>query len=127
MGATNFVNQSENHEPSKAIIESQGYVEFRNRFVRISEIEDKTVSLDDLKKINKTTTVRLKLPPKLTDQALIKTAEHYLKQCTNTGYPFVTYEDALIHTIVPELINRLKERTGLSDKRSEHRKSNQPN
>lgn len=127
MGVTNFVNQSENHKQNKAVIKNQEYVEFRNRFVHISEIEDKTVSLDDLKKIDKTTIVRLKLPPKLTDEALIKTAEHYLMQCTNTGYPFVTYEDALIHTIVPELINRLKEQTGLSDKRSEHRKSNQPN
>lgn len=121
MSVTNLVNQSEDHKRSKTVIEDQEYVEFQNHFVHISEIEDRTVSLDDLKKINKTTIVRSELPPKLTDEALIKTAEHYFMQCTDTGYPFVTYADALIHTIVPELINRLKEQTGLL---SEHKESN---
>lgn len=50
MSVTNLVNQSEDHKRSKTVIEDQEYVEFQNHFVHISEIEDRTVSLDDLKK-----------------------------------------------------------------------------
>lgn len=88
---------------------SQEYVEYRNKLIHVSELKDKSVTLDDLKKMDKTTYTRTQIPPKLTDEALIQIAENYVTQCSGTGYPFVTYEEALIHTIVPELLKRLKE------------------
>lgn len=92
---------------------NQEYVEYRNKFIHVSELEDKSVTPDDLKKMDKTTYIRTQIPPKLTDEALIQTAENYIMQCSKSGYPFITYEEALIHTIVPELLKRLKENTKL--------------
>ncbi|WP_078598626.1 hypothetical protein [Evansella clarkii] len=84
-------------------------VEFKGGKVHISDMKDRSVTTKDLKEMTMTTYARMKIPPKMTDTALLRTAERYLSQCSDSGYPYVTYNDALVHTIVPELIHRLKE------------------
>jgi hypothetical protein len=49
------------------------------------------------------------LPPKLNNAALIEKAKQYLGECAQTRIPCSTYDEALIHNIVPELIKRLEE------------------
>lgn len=56
-----------------------------------------------------TTYAREKLPPKMTDETLIQIAEKYAANVTQMHQPAVTYEEVLIHSIVPELIQRLKD------------------
>ncbi|MCR6108604.1 hypothetical protein HXA34_20150 [Salipaludibacillus agaradhaerens] len=85
------------------------YVSFKGGRTHISNMEDRSLTTDDLKGVALTTYARMKIPPKMTDKALLQTAERYLSQCSDSGYPYVTYNDALVHTIVPELIHRLKE------------------
>jgi len=50
------------------------------------------------------------LPPKLTDEALINTAKYFMSQCSRPKFPCTTYDESLIHKILPELIKRLEER-----------------
>lgn len=84
------------------------YIEYGNDYVHVTKIKNHTVTPTMLKDMHMSSNTRAELPPKLTDEALIQTAENYLKQCTPNDYPAVTYDQALIHSIVPELLNRLK-------------------
>ncbi|MNJ77569.1 hypothetical protein D3C77_751020 [compost metagenome] len=42
------------------------------------------------------------------DDLLIKKAKYYVDQCGRYNYPATTYDEAIIHVIVPELIKRLE-------------------
>lgn len=89
-------------------INNQEYIEYGNDYIHVTKLKAKSVSPDMLNNMHMSTNSRAELPPKLTDEALIQTAERYLKQCSPSKQVAVTYDEALIHTILPELINRLK-------------------
>jgi hypothetical protein len=46
---------------------------------------------------------------KMDDELLIERAEYYISQCARYHYPATTYDETVIHVIVPELIKRLQE------------------
>lgn len=49
--------------------------------------------------------------PKMNDELLLKTAQYYLDQCGRPARtPSVTYNEAVIHNVLPELIKRLEEK-----------------
>lgn len=77
--------------------------------VHVSELEDRSVTPDMRAKMRMNSYAQDDLPPKLTDEALIQTAEYYLSQCSRPIFPCSTYNDALIHKILPELLIRFKE------------------
>lgn len=85
------------------------YIEIKRKHVKITDIPDETITPNMLKNMHMTINARSAMPPKMTDDALIETAEQYLKQCTPTDHA-ATYDQAIIHSIVPEMIKRLKEK-----------------
>lgn len=89
---------------------NMAFIEYRGQRIHVDDLPDATLTTDDLKHVPMTTYAREKIPPKLDDETLIQTAEKYAKQVTQIHHPAVTYEEALLHTILPELIKRLKDK-----------------
>lgn len=85
------------------------YIEVRQKHVKITDIPNGSITPSMLKDMHMTVNARSAMPPKMTDDALIETAERYLKQCTPSEHA-ATYDQAIIHSIVPEMIKRLKEK-----------------
>lgn len=88
---------------------SMEFVEFKNQHIHVDDLPDRAVSPADLKNMPMTTYAREKLPPKMTDETLILIAEKYSAQVTLMHQPAATYEEMLIHSIMPEFIQRLKD------------------
>lgn len=86
------------------------FVEYRNTHIHVDDLPDQAVTPADLKLMPMTTYAREKLPPKMTDEALLQIAEKYSANVTQMHQPAVTYEEMLIHSVLPELIKRLKDR-----------------
>lgn len=84
------------------------FIEYDDHYVSLSAIPSRSVTPDMLRRMHMSTLARAKLPPKLTNDALIQTAEQYINQCTPATYPGATYDQSLIHLILPEFIRRLK-------------------
>ncbi|MBD1379078.1 hypothetical protein [Metabacillus arenae] len=85
------------------------YVIFGEKEIHISELEDKTVTPEMQSQMRMNSYAQEDLPPKLTDEALLKMTKRFLGQCSQPRFPCTTYNEALIHTIVPELVKRLEE------------------
>lgn len=88
------------------------YFKHHGEKVHVTDFEDKSITKDMLTDMRMNSYANEIMPPKLDDEALIEKAEHYIAQCTQSRYPCSTYDEALIHTILPELIKRLKAETG---------------
>lgn len=85
------------------------YVIYQDEKIHIDEFEDKSITPQHLSDMRMNSYAREKLYPKLSTDALINTSKSYLSQCSRGRYPAITYDDALIHLIVPELLNRIEE------------------
>lgn len=92
--------------------------DYNNKFITIgdkrmhvSELEDRSVTPERYRDMRMNSYAQDDLPPKLTDETLIKKAKYHLSQCRESAYPCTTYDEALIHKIVPELIKRLEEKS----------------
>lgn len=94
---------------------NQKYVFIDDKKIHVSELKDRTVTTEMKNRMSMNTYAKDELPPKLTDETLIQTAEYYLSHCSKPIFPCTTYDEALIHTIVPELIKRLKEKQVCKD------------
>lgn len=95
-------------QKQKEIYEKQ-YVLFGDKEVHVSEIENRSLSTEMLKDARMNSYATDKIFPKLTNEALINKAELYRSNCERYRYPATTYDQSLIHLIVPELIERIKE------------------
>lgn len=85
------------------------YIDYNGKQVHVSEIEDRSVTPEMKKDMRMNSYAQDDLPPKLNNAALIETAKHYISNCSKPSFPCVTYDEALIHKLVPELIKRLEE------------------
>lgn len=85
------------------------YVIHKDKEIHVSEFEDKSITPQQLSEMRMNSYAREKLHPKLNTDALINTARSYLSQCSRSRYPASTYDEALVHLIVPELISRVEE------------------
>jgi hypothetical protein len=85
------------------------YLTFGDVAVHVSELADRSVTNEMKKEMRMNSYAQDDLPPKLTTEALIDTAKHYLSHCSKPRFPCVTYEEGLIHKLVPEIIKRLEE------------------
>lgn len=85
------------------------FLEYRGENLPVADIPDQSVDPAMLSQLSMDLNSRTQLPPKLTDEALIQTAENYLNQCS-AGGAAATYEGMLLQHIVPELVERLKEK-----------------
>lgn len=74
----------------------------------VSEFGDKTITPDDYNSFRMNSYARNDIYPKLTDETLLEQAQYYISQCSEP-YRISTYNDAIIHLILPELMKRFKE------------------
>jgi hypothetical protein len=85
------------------------YITYLNKEVHVSELDDRSVTIEMKKEMRMNSYAQDDLPPKLTTEALIDTSRYYLSHCTKPRFPCVTYDEGLIHKLLPELIKRLEE------------------
>lgn len=86
------------------------YIKFNEEEIHITDFEDRSITPEMQDQMWMNSYARDDLPPKLTDEALIKTVEYYLTNTAQRNFPCITYEETIIHRLVPELIQRLKEK-----------------
>lgn len=87
------------------------YIKLGDKQIHISELEDRSVTPELKSKMRMNSWAQDDLPPKLNDEALVKTARSFMSQClVPSKFPCSTYEEALIHRILPELVKRLEEK-----------------
>lgn len=96
------------YEKQKELFDKK-YITLGEKKIHITELEDRSVTSEMQQEMRMNSYAQDDLPPKLTDEALIETARHYQSQCHQPVFPCATYDEALIHKIVPELIKRLEE------------------
>ncbi|GIN22571.1 hypothetical protein [Siminovitchia fordii] len=77
--------------------------------VHVSELEDKSVTPGIWRQMRMNSYARDDLYPKLNNEALLEVTKLYLSNCSRPQFPCSTYDEAMIHKIVPELIKRLEE------------------
>jgi hypothetical protein len=85
------------------------YITYQGKKIHVSEFEDCSITPEMRNEMRMNSYANDDLPPKLNNVALIEKAKQYLGECTQTRIPCSTYDEALIHNIVPELIKRLEE------------------
>ena len=86
------------------------YITIGDQRIHITELEDKSVTPEVKSNMRMNSYAQDDLPPKLTDEALIDTAKYFLSQCSEPKYPCTTYNESIIHKILPEMIKRLEEK-----------------
>lgn len=74
----------------------------------VSEFDNKSIAPDEYQTFRMNSYARNEIYPKLTDKTLLEQAEYYISQC-HKPYRISTYNDAIIHLILPELLKRLNE------------------
>ncbi|MEW5569700.1 hypothetical protein [Rossellomorea marisflavi] len=86
------------------------YIDYDGKRIHVSDLNERSVTTYMKNKMRMNSYAQADMPPKLTDEALIETVTHYRKNCeTTSSTPYVTYNDNLIHILVPELVKRLGE------------------
>lgn len=88
---------------------SKQVVLYNDKEIHVTEFSDQSISASQLSKFRMNSYARDKIFPKLNTEALIKEAAYYQSQSGHYQYPAGTYNEALIHVIVPELISRIVE------------------
>ena len=86
------------------------YITIEDQSIHITELEDRSVTSEMKSKMRMNSYAQDDLLPKLTDEALIETAKYFLSQCSEPRYPCTTYNESIIHKILPEMIKRLEEK-----------------
>ena len=85
------------------------YITIGDKEIHVSQLEDKSVTSEIYKEMRMNSYAQDDLPPKLTNETLIKMAKYFMSQCQRPSFPCTTYNEALIHKILPEFVKRLEE------------------
>jgi hypothetical protein len=99
----------ESFERRQMEIFNKKYIDYNGDQIHVSDLKDKSVTSEMKQQMRMNSYAHDELPPKLNNEALIETAEYYLSHCSKPVFPCSTYDEALIHKLLPELIKRLKE------------------
>ena len=84
------------------------YINYNGKEIHITKLKDKSVTSEMKKEMRMNSYAQDDLYLKLTDEALIDTAKYYLSQCSRVKFPCATYDESLIHKILPEFIKRME-------------------
>lgn len=84
------------------------HVTYKGERIHPSSFEDRSVTSEQLDDMRMNSYGREEMFAKYTDEVLIDRAKYYISNCNTPRYPCSTYDEALIHNIVPELIKRLE-------------------
>lgn len=93
----------------KQEIHANMMVDYLGEKIRVADIENQSLSFQQYKETVMSGYVRDYIYPKLNNTALMEVATEYKNQCSEPLRPVTTYNDALIHLIVPELLARIEE------------------
>lgn len=85
------------------------YITYQGSKIHVSEFKDQSITPEMQSEMRMNSYALDDLPPKLNNEALIGKAKKYLGECIQTRIPCSTYNEALIHKLVPEMIKRLEE------------------
>jgi hypothetical protein len=97
------------YEKQKEIYDKK-YITYQGKEIHVSELKDKSVTYEMKQQMRMNSYAQDDLPPKLTDEALIDQAIHFINNCSRPNFPCTTYEESLIHKILPEIIKRFEEK-----------------
>lgn len=86
------------------------YIQYDDKEIHVSELDNRSVTWEMKQQMSMNSYAQDDMPQKLTNEALIEVAEMYLSNCSKPRFPCTTYDEALIHKILPELLVRLKEK-----------------
>lgn len=92
------------------------YITYGDKQIHVSELADRSVTSEMKNQMTMNSYAQDDLPPKLTNEALLGTTKYYLSNCSKPRFPCSTYDEAVIHILVPELVKRLEEYDGLSER-----------
>lgn len=87
--------------------ELKPFVSFNGEEVDIDLIEDGSITLAEYQKVRANTPGFKALHSKLDNEAIKWVVEHYVKNCRRESSA-VTYDYALKHDLIPELLKRIK-------------------
>lgn len=90
-------------------IHDKKYIDFNGKQVHVTELQDRSITSKMKEQMRMNSYAQDDLPPKLTNEALIETVEYYLTNTVQPNFPCSTYDEAIVHRLVPELLKRLKE------------------
>lgn len=99
----------EKYKQMQQEINDKKYILFDDKEVHVTELEDRSVTTEMKQRMRMNSYAQDDLPPKLTNAALIETAKYYMSQISRPRFPCVTYDEGLVHKILPELVKRLEE------------------
>lgn len=100
---------SEKWEEKRRERELLKFVTYGEEEIHVSEFPDRTITPAMMENMYMNSYARDDIFPKLTTETLLVDAKRYLSHCPTPRMPCSTYNEALIHKIVPELIKRLEE------------------
>lgn len=89
--------------------EALQFVLHKGEEIPVASFEDQSISTNLLEEFRMNSYATDKIFAKLDNETLIKQASYYQGQCGSYSYPAATYNEALIHVIVPELIKRIQQ------------------
>lgn len=98
------------YEKQREIYEKKYILLDNGEQIHVSSLEDRSVTPEMKATMRMNSFAQDDLPPKLTDEALIETVKHYKNNCSRAKYPCSTYDEALVHILLPELVKRLEEK-----------------
>ncbi|GLO66241.1 hypothetical protein [Oceanobacillus kimchii] len=86
-------------------------VNYKGQKIHPESFEDQSVTKEMISQMTMNSYGQEKMFKKYNNELLIEKAKYYLTQVSRPNYPCSTYDESLVHNIVPELIKRLEEET----------------
>lgn len=85
------------------------YVLYNGNEIHVTEFEDRSISSEQFSGFRMNSYARDKIYSKLDNKALVEQAKYHESQCSQGRHPVITYNDALIYLITPELVKRIED------------------
>lgn len=84
-------------------------ITYLGKEVSIDDFKDSSITYEMLSNMSMNSYARTAIYPKLTTEALIKVSKDTLKQCTPILSTPVTYDESIIKSLFPEVIERISD------------------
>lgn len=84
------------------------HVNYKGQKIHPETFENQSVTKEMIEDMSMNSYGQEEMFKKYNDELLIEKANYYLTQVSHPRYPCSTYDESLVHNIVPELIKRLE-------------------
>lgn len=86
------------------------YISYRGKEIHVTQLKDRSVTPEQYKEMRMNSYAKEDFFAKMSDELLLQQGKLYQAQCSRpTRMPSITYDDAVIHDVVPELLKRLED------------------